>query len=350
MPTSLDVTRSRRAFLSGVSVAAAFAPFPATALPGWRGLFQKSSERLPFNPDGPLDVRLRPLDGHTDYWRQTALMQAFDRFGRHKFHRDADAYAQRVEIHRRAGDAPRHRVTWKFATEEMRDGFDRRLRSILFPYSKGFSHESPVTGGVWELEMDLRSLPHTVEAFAFLQQPFDIQYIYYLLSERWTGIEKLHSIGDTVTAGVEPQKLGDNWFTRPTWEFYLDPAVRYWSGQYRLTLTLAGLTKVAGEWCARLDFDCIVPERLALRTGSAIETRHLHAHTIGDIEVSLADKQMVRCFWNHFIMDGDEEVPDKAGMVDAAPGVRFWRRQILLKRVGKEEFDQATPTIKENEP
>lgn len=344
MLTHRNSPRSRREFVSTIGVAAMAAPVMATSLAAYN---QGSSESLPFRLEGPFDVRLRGVPGRVDYWHQTAHMQAFDRFGRPKFIRDADAYAQREEFRPPDGERLWHRVTWKFATEELRDGFGKHLGSTLFPYSQGFSHESPITGGPWDLKMDLNSLPHTLQAFAFLQQPFDIQYIYYLVSEDWTGIGQLHRIGDTIAAGVEPESLGDNWFTRPTWEFYLDPNVRYWSGQYRLTLTLAALTKVRDEWCARLDFDCIVPERLAMRTGATVETRHLHAHTIGDIEVSLSDKRLVRCFWNHFIIDGNEEVPEEVGMVDAAPGVRFWRRQILLEQVAKEAFDQAAPRTAE---
>jgi hypothetical protein len=345
MLTRLKIPRSRREFLSGMCLAAMAAPVITAASPGEAISSQGPSKPLPFNPEGPFDVRLRPVIGHRDYWRQTAHMQSFDRFGRPKFIRNADAYAQREEFREQTADTLWHRVTWKFATEENRDGFGRRLSSTLFPYSKDFSHESPVTGAVWDMRMNVEALPHTVEAFAFLQQPFDIQYVFYLISDSWTGIERLRRIGDTVTAGVNPETLGDNWFTRPTWEFYLDPAVRYWTGEYRLTLSLAGLTKIADDWCARLDFDCIVPERLSLRLGNHVETHHIHAYTMGDIAISLETHRLAHCFWNHFIVDGNEEPPPTPGIADAVAGLRFWRRQILLRRITEEDFIAATPSV-----
>lgn len=351
----LKHANSRRDFLAAACLAAipavpalAGAPLRADDPSRWNSAAPPTKgnlRSLPFNPEGPFDVRLRPVAGRVDYFRQTQFMQAFDRFGRPNFIRHSEAFVRREELQKEGAQELWHRVTWKFANEELQDGLGQRLTAQVYPYSKNFSHESPVTGGAWDLKIDVQSLPHTLDAFGFLQHPFDVQYIFYLVSEKWTGIEKLRQIGDTVTAGVEPKTLGDLWFTRPTFEFYFDPAVRYWSGEYRLTLGLAGLTKIENEWCARLDFDCVVPERMTIRTGSRPETRHIHAYTMGDIAVSLETNCLRRCFWNHFIIDGNEETPTTPRMMDAAPGLSIWRRKVLLERVTEERFGSAEPKV-----
>jgi hypothetical protein len=304
--------------------------------------------RFPFNPEGPFDVRLRPKAGHVDYWRQTVLLQAFDRFGEPKFIRHIDGYASKKEFHKADTQELWHRVTWKWSTEKDQLASGKVLRAELFPFSRNFSHEAPVNqpGGTEPVsEKEKTSLPDTPQAFSFLQQPADLHYMFSVVSDKWTRIEKLKRLGDMVNAVEHPTPFASDEPFPPKQGSESTSGVGYWRGALKLTLTLAGLARVGGEWCALLEFDCDAPEHLTLRLGDRVDYRRLHAYTMGTVSVSLENNHMARCAWNHIIVDGSVEPSPEPGFVDAAAGVRFFRRQVLLKRVSKQEFESAAPNI-----
>jgi hypothetical protein len=304
--------------------------------------------RFPFNPEGPFDVRLRPKAGHVDYWRQTVFMQSFDRFGEPKFIRHIDGYARKEEFVKEGSPELWHRVTWRWSTEEDRDASGKVLRAELFSFSKNFSHEAPVNqpGGTHTVsKKESDSLPDTPQAFSFLQQPGDVHYMFSLVSDQWTGIEKLKRLGDTVNAVEHPTAYPSDESFPPKHGLGSTSGVDYWRGAHRLKLILGGLTTIDGEWCALIEFDSDVPERLTIPMGDHTEYRRLHAYTMGTIAISLENNHVARCAWNHIIVDGSVEPPPELGFTDAAPGVRFWRRQVLLKRVSKQEFESAAPSI-----
>lgn len=345
MLTFLDAARSRREFLSGMGLAAMVVPFPVAALPELPDPSQKASERLPFNPDGPFDVHLRPAAGHVEHFKQSVHWETFDRLGRVKWIRDAIGYGRREEFRKDTEQQAWHRVTWKFITEEDHDGSGQRLAAKLIPYSKNFSYESPVTGGLWDIRMNLQAMPRTTDGFVFLHHSWDYQWTFYQLSNKGVDIGALKRIGDSATTGVKPKAVGDNWITRPTWEFDFEPAVQYWLGETSLTLSLGGLTKVGNEWCALLLFDSSVPERQSYRAVDGGITYRVRSLLTGYYAISLETNRVARCAWEHFAILGTEETPPKTRSVEATPGLTVLWRQILWTPIGEEEFIKAAPQI-----
>ena len=347
MLTRLGTARSRREFVSRMCLAAMAAPVMAAALPGEATPTQGPSKPLPFNAEGPFDVRVRPVAGHVEHLRQLVQWQTFDHFGRVKWTREAIGYARKEEFRKEGQQEPWHRVTWKFLTEEDHDGYGQRLAARVLPYSKNFSYESPVTGGIWDAEMDLRAMPRTTEGFVFLHHSWDLQWTFYQLSDKVVDFDKLKRIGDSVSAGVDPKALGDNWFTRPTWEFDFEPAVQYWLGESSLTLSLGGLTKVGKHWCALLLFDGTVPERHAYRNsgGDSSLTYHVRTLLTGHYAISLETNHVARCAWDHFAILGTEETPPKPRLMEAMPGLTLLWRQVLWMPVSEKEFAEAVPQV-----
>ena len=281
-----------------------------------------------------------------DFWRQTVLMQTFDRFGEPQFIRNIDGYARKEELTKGGSPELWHRITWKWSTEEDRIATGKVLRAEVFPFSRGFSHESPVNqpGGTRPVSQEERErLPKTPQAFSFVQQPADVHYMFSLVSDKWTGIEKLKRWGDTVTVVESPTAFPKDEPFPPETPPAPPTTVGYWRGPFLLTLSLSGVTKIGHESCALVEFDCHVQERLTIPMGKRVEYRRLHAYTIGTIAISLENNHLVRCEWNHLIVDGTVNPLPEPALTDAAPGIRFWRRQVFLRRVSKKEFENAAP-------
>ena len=347
MLTRLDTARSRREFVSRMCLAAVAAPVMAAALPGEATSSQGPSKPLSFDPEGPFDVRVRPVVGYVEHFKQSLRWYTFDSFGRIKWTREAIGYARREEFRKEGEQEPWHRVTWKFVTEIDHDRFGQRIAARLLPYSENFSYESPVTGGIWDIRMDLQAMPRTADGFVFLHHSWDMQYMFYLLSDKGVDFDKLKRIGDSATAGIDPEALGDNWFTRPTWEFDFEPAVQYWLGDRKLTLSLGGLTKVGNEWCALLLLDNTTPERMAYRDVDGGTTYHVRTLLAGYYAISLETSHVARCVWDHFAILGSEEIPPKPRLMEAVPGLTLLWRQVLWTPVSESEFVEAVPQVEE---